>query len=950
MVEPVYVITNGEAAYNVFNAVAAFCQSASFHIIIGIGALCGITGAIGIYVRGKDPMIFMSYFGWFFLVTIIMTGLTFNVQIIDMTDVMADYNVANVPAGVVIPAHLISEVMEGITQVIDDVFHTSTDFNYLSTGMLYGSQVMEASLAPPPLNKDQQQEVDDYYRQCILPDILMNHKYTFNDLATQTDLVTFLTANASPVRGIYMPDQTPQFQTCQAAIAILGNTINQNTNLQLLTMQNNLSNSIDLNLPAGQFATDLQNAYSYYLSNLSEDAGTILLQNTMINGIRQAAMDNAANYNSDAAEQINQTQVTAEQSLLLEMLTLPKILANWLPFIQTVGFLMGICLFPLVVLFLMIPGGVAFSYLRGYVGFFGSICSWPAIYDLTNFVTNWMLSDHLPNRLEGASGITLSNIDQMQYYNTIAYGIAGFIAIAFTVGGIFSINKIGSVMQGATQNLIGFARSTTSGIATSTAEGDLSYGNMSAFNGNANKTDLNDSFTYGMQSTTNPNTGMTDKFWDHDGKSEFIGSDASNFMVGGNYNVNFAQETSAQLQQMASQTRTAAQSTMTQAASNLSSNLQQLDQFTSQVSDDKTLNTMFSQDHTGQFTQSYQAIQSSLNRYGEEHGWSHQQTNDVSKNLALGISADAQASVGAEKSVGPANVGASVGVGGHAGLTRTATEGTTNSLSSNYIHSLTQEQLNQFENQRHNIQSYMSQMQSMQSQGMQLSKGDQLIANISKDMNLMNQASAEFSQSQQYETMANGIQNTSASFNQNMMPQFEKWLKNNATTDPVATDAYYGLLNKERGMNISNLDSQALSMAQDKFVNSQLPNLGDINNQISGSANNVASQGSSWQSEVEAQGGIGVRSNATLGQSSVNRGYSNAGGSFFSGSGFNANVSQVEDHVSAAEQAVKQGGQSVVVDTQAGEQSVSDNTAAIDKNEDRGLWATEMNNAKKHVD
>jgi conjugal transfer mating pair stabilization protein TraG len=947
MTLPIYVISNGNAAWEILNSIAIFCNSKSLHILTGIGALIGFLSGVTIYANKKDPRIFMNYFGLYLLTATFLVAMRFDVEVIDITDPMSTYRVSNVPAGLAIPASLISEVMHGITQGVDDVFHSPNDLNYTSTGLLYGSKLFEASLQPPPISKDLQQNVDDFYRQCILPDILINKKYSFDDLHQEANLIEFLDAHASLLRGIYIKGS---FYTCKGAISVLKGSLFSSKDLALAKMQNQLVTSIDRKIPSGQFANDLQGAYSYYLGGLSMDAGTILMQNLLVGGLRQAALNNAATYNSSAAQLINYSQVAGSQSMVLELLAIPKIIADWLPLIQTVGFMIGMCMFVIIVLFTMLPGGVGLSYIKGYVGFLVSICSWPFIYDLVNYISNLILSARLPHRTGAAAGITLSNVDQLQYFNSVTYGIAGLLAISFTIGGILGINKLGNTMQSAAQNLLGFARNSAGSIATSTSQGNISTGNMNSFNASANKTDLNESFTYGMQSMTNDATGMTDKFYQHDGKSEYIGSDASGFMVGGNYNINFAQETSAQLQHMASETKAAASNTMVQASDNLSSNFEKLDQFSHQLNNDKQLQSMFSSEQSLQMMESYQSIKSNVERYGQEHGWTQQQMNDVSHSLSLSGGVSASGSLDFSKNLGSAEANASVGVSGNASLSRDVKDSTVNQLEANYTSSLSQEDNKSLETQQQNIQHYMHQVQALESQGVQLSKSDQVISNISKDVGLMHQASAEFSQASQYESMANSISSTSASYNQNMMPQFEKMLVANAVNDPVAFDAHRALIDKERGMPVSDLDNQALTLMQERFVASTLPKISEVSNQVAGNEQFVMHQGKVSQSLVNTQGHAAMAINLHGSRSAVGNSFSKAGGAALDEKGLHANQANVQGQIDTSNNNINTG-KTILENERADSKATMDkNTDAIKNNEDRGVFSSWVNMNKKEVD
>jgi conjugal transfer mating pair stabilization protein TraG len=58
----------------------------------------------------------------------------------------------------------------------------------------------------------------DYVENCVIGDILLNHKYTVNDLLNTTDPLGLITSNPSPLRGIFKTTSNArEFLTCQQA-------------------------------------------------------------------------------------------------------------------------------------------------------------------------------------------------------------------------------------------------------------------------------------------------------------------------------------------------------------------------------------------------------------------------------------------------------------------------------------------------------------------------------------------------------------------------------------------------------------------------------------------------------------------------------------------------------------------------------------------------------------
>jgi conjugal transfer mating pair stabilization protein TraG len=52
-------------------------------------------------------------------------------------------------------------------------------------------------------NPELAQMLPDYVENCVIGDILLNGKYTINQLLNSTDPLTLITSNPSPLRGIF---------------------------------------------------------------------------------------------------------------------------------------------------------------------------------------------------------------------------------------------------------------------------------------------------------------------------------------------------------------------------------------------------------------------------------------------------------------------------------------------------------------------------------------------------------------------------------------------------------------------------------------------------------------------------------------------------------------------------------------------------------------------------
>ncbi|MCX7124227.1 MAG: conjugal transfer protein TraG N-terminal domain-containing protein, partial [Gammaproteobacteria bacterium] len=180
------------------------------------------------------------------------------------------------------PASIITSVEAGLTQGLSDVFHTPSDVSYATTGMLFGAQLFNAVNNGSVIFDDQtKNNFNHFVRQCIVPDILINHKYTYEQLANSPDILSFLSQEPmSPLRGIYI---NGQFDTCATALPIVSQEIESNVSNQTSFISNSLMG--DQPITGGDLFSKIQNVYSYMM-DMTTDASSILYQNTMINAVR----------------------------------------------------------------------------------------------------------------------------------------------------------------------------------------------------------------------------------------------------------------------------------------------------------------------------------------------------------------------------------------------------------------------------------------------------------------------------------------------------------------------------------------------------------------------------------------------------------------------------------------------------------------------------------------
>lgn len=499
----IYVYTNGDVAFEFFNAIAAFLGTNDFATLLYISAVFSILGASVMYIRTKNIMALGKWFAIYLTINSLMLGIKVSIEVIDVSNPMAAKAVDNVPIGLALPASIISKIGYALTQDFSDVFHTPDDVSYLSTGMIFGAKLFyTVTQASQIQNAEIRQNMQDFTRQCILPDITIRKKYTMQDLSTSPDIMTFLSDQPmSQIRGIYMGGA---FQTCAAALPKIKSAMQTESNSQQTWIERLLNGA------STPDPTNLQNQINDIYNKawgMSQSAQQILAQNMMINAIKQGFATTMATQGSTSA-MLNYTETAGLQKQLLSDNTIARTAAYLVPLMQTVFFLICIGVFPIVMAFLLQPALFA-NMLNHYVSSLIYLSIWPLLFVILDFIMKSALSHYMTGIAIYQGGITLSNQNALLYEVEQFAGYAGYLMmlVPFLAGFIFK--GLQNTLISAATTMVGGMQSNLTSVATNTADGNISIGNTNVGNASwnnvsGNKHDLNSTNFKGMSSTQRP--------------------------------------------------------------------------------------------------------------------------------------------------------------------------------------------------------------------------------------------------------------------------------------------------------------------------------------------------------------------------------------------------------------------------------------------------------------
>jgi conjugal transfer mating pair stabilization protein TraG len=156
-----------------------------------LGTHCG--GELGKKTQRNGPY----WLGLFLTLVSMLVVIRTPVQIIDYSNVAQVYEVDNVPIGLAIPASLTTRVGNALIQSYEMVFALPDSVTYSKTGMLFGSNLVAKSTDFLSQNPQITTLFSDYVQNCVMGDIFLNHKYSFEELLNSPDPYTLIFANPS---------------------------------------------------------------------------------------------------------------------------------------------------------------------------------------------------------------------------------------------------------------------------------------------------------------------------------------------------------------------------------------------------------------------------------------------------------------------------------------------------------------------------------------------------------------------------------------------------------------------------------------------------------------------------------------------------------------------------------------------------------------------------------
>ncbi|HED2769975.1 TPA: conjugal transfer mating pair stabilization protein TraG [Klebsiella pneumoniae] len=493
----IYAIAGGDWLRGNLNAIAAFMGTSTWSTIEKMCIAISVLIVAGSWVKKHNVM---DLIGWVFSLTLVsmLVVIRTPVQIIDYSNVAQVYEVDNVPIGLAIPASLTTRVGNALIQSYEMVFSLPDSVTYSKTGMLFGSNLVAKSTDFLSQNPQITTLFSDYVQNCVMGDIFLNHKYSFEELLNSPDPYTLIFANPSPLRGVF--DKNNQFQTCEeasrdlkSALALDTQTGGKTWNYYVRQLFGGKPN------PDLLFSQMIGDSYNYFYSS-GQSAGQIIRQNVTMNALRSGIQSYAAR-SGDTASLVNMANTSSLEKQRLAQATMGHQALRALPLMQTVIMGLMIGMFPIMVMAAMF-NMMTLQVLKGYVFALIWLQTWPLLFAILNSAMAYYAK-------QNGVPVVLSELSQVQLKNSDIATTAGYIAVMIPPLSWGIVKSMGAAFSSAYSHFSSSGLSATSQAASGVVDGNYSFANMQMENVSGYSWGTNSTTSFGQMSRQLANGGMS---------------------------------------------------------------------------------------------------------------------------------------------------------------------------------------------------------------------------------------------------------------------------------------------------------------------------------------------------------------------------------------------------------------------------------------------------------
>ncbi|WP_194208703.1 conjugal transfer mating-pair stabilization protein TraG [Superficieibacter sp. 1612_C1] len=769
----IYTIYGGGMWKTALDAVVTLVGQNTFHTLMRIAGTFGVLAVLFTFIRQRNPMVFVQWLAIFMVITSILLVPKRSVQVIDLSDPAAVWETDNVPVGLAAIASLTTSIGYRMASVYDMLMARPDSVTYSKTGMLFGSQIVAETSDFSTQNPELAQMLPDYVENCVIGDILLNGKYTINQLLNSTDPLTLITSNPSPLRGIFkMTSTTRQFLTCQQAAAEIKTlaTTDVNPGSQTFTWLTRKVFGNKVN-GAALLSNAMGESYGYFYSG-GMTAAQIMKNNITNSAVRQGVKGFAAR-SSDTANLLNLATENAATKQRLSWAAGNELATRTLPFAQSLLMLILVCLFPLMIA-LAVSNHTLFGLntLKIYVGGFIYFQMWPVMFAILNYAANYWLQSQ-----SGGTPLVLANRDVVALQHSDVANLAGYLSLSIPVLSFYLTKGAAAIGSQVAGSMLSSGAFTSAGVAATTADGNWSFNNMSMDNVSQNKMDTNLVQRQGQQ-TWQADNGST-QTQTAGGHTVIDGSGAmSNLPV----NMKLSQLASSGFQESARQSQVQAQTALDGYNHSVTSGWSQLSQMSNQTGSSDSLTRGSENSLATNASRGAGMMMSAAENYAKANNISTQEAYnklmDISNQGSL--SAGVKTTLGGGINIGVAKWGAEGNLSADARHTTGSSRGVQDSGShtQDMRHDQNSQAVNDFRQGMDMVTSSRVSDGSSHTENAASSNVQQLAATLNDAQSQYHQYTTSSTQSNEFSRMATMAQNQSASLDTNYTQEFVDWAAN----------------------------------------------------------------------------------------------------------------------------------------------------------------------------
>ncbi|EBP0522005.1 conjugal transfer protein TraG [Salmonella enterica] len=779
--QEVYVIAGGDWYRHVLNAVAAFMQTENWKIIERMCIGFSVLIVAGSWIKKHSVM---DMLGWVFSLTLVsmLVLIKTPVQVIDYSEPSSVYQVDNVPIGLAIPASLTTRIGNAFVQSYEMVMTLPDSSVYSKTGMLFGSNLVAKSTDFMSQNPEIVTLFSDYVQNCVIGDMLLNHKYSFEDLMHSTDPYTLIFSNPSPLRGIF--DKNNQFKTCleasvdlKSALALDTQTGGKTWNYYVRQIFGGRPN------PDVLMSSLLGDSYQTFYHN-SQSASQIIRQNVTINALRSGIQSYAAR-SADSASLINIATTSSLEKQRLAQASMGQQALRTLPMMQTVILGMMIGMFPIIVMAAMF-NMLTMQVLKGYVVALMWLQCWPILYAILNSAMAFYAA-------KNATPVVLSEMSQVQLRDSDIATTAGYISLMIPGLAWMMIKSVGAGFSNIYSHFASSGLSATSQAASGVVDGNYSYANMQTDNVSGNSWNTNSTTAFGQMTRQLSNGGMGTQT--RDGSMVW---DTSGAMSKLPVDINVGRQIASAQQQMARESEVQAESALHGYNQSVTSAWNTLKQFGTNMGTSSSMTTGADSTESSQDTMARSKMMNAVDSYAKANHISRDEAFSqlMDKSVKGAVSGEIYGSARAGAGFELFGTGGHVEGGGKVSVSGTASSGSQDNTSESGRHSNTNnhdsssQAVKDFKEASDYLTSHKTTTSGNVTDNNASSRVDQFAASLSSAKNSYDQYTTSKTRSHEYSDMASRTESMSGQMSENLTQQFANFVQKQApqNAEAILTD------------------------------------------------------------------------------------------------------------------------------------------------------------------